>query len=106
MVGDSLAANCPWSTLARRPFGVANLAVGGATIKEIAGEIYRAQRIPATYLLIDGGLNDLLFDDAPLTQIENDFRALLVKSVPAKRRLSPSCRMYQGSKSRRHHPRR
>jgi lysophospholipase L1-like esterase len=85
VVGDSLAANCPWRTLARRPFSVANLAVGGATIKEIAGQVYRAQRISATYLLIEGGLNDLLFDDAPLTQIENDFRALLRRIGPGKK---------------------
>lgn len=43
---------------------------------EIAGQIYRACDIPARWLLIDGGLNDLLFDNAAPEALEADFRAL------------------------------
>lgn len=77
IVGDSLAAQCDWRILGRHPLDVVNLAVGGATIKEISGQIVQAGAIGATRLVIDGGLNDLLFDEAPIEQIEYDFRALL-----------------------------
>lgn len=87
VVGDSLAAQCPWARkLSRRPFSVLNLAKGGATLKEIGGQILRAGSIRKRYLLIDGGLNDLLFEEAPVEQIEYDFRALL-------RRLDPNARV-------------
>jgi lysophospholipase L1-like esterase len=76
IVGDSLAAGCPWRTLYRLPFATLNLATGGATIKEIAGQIYRAREIRAPWLLVDGGLNDLLFDSADAERIESDFSAL------------------------------
>lgn len=77
IVGDSLGDRCPWSELAGRPFAAYNLAAGGATIKEIAGQIPRTYLIRAEYLLVDGGLNDILFDDAPLDQFEYDFKALM-----------------------------
>jgi lysophospholipase L1-like esterase len=76
VAGDSLAAACPWRELDRRPFAVLNLAEGGATLKEIAGQVYRARQFEGARLLIDGGLNDLLFDQAPLAQFERDSRAL------------------------------
>ncbi len=77
IVGDSLAAQCDWRPLGRHPLDVVNLAMGGATIKEIAGQIMQAGAVGASCVVIDGGLNDLLFDDAPIEQIEYDFRALL-----------------------------
>ncbi len=77
VVGDSLAACCPFGKLSWRPLGVLTLAKGGATLKEIGGQITRARGIEARYLVIDGGLNDVLFHDAPLERIEHDFRALL-----------------------------
>jgi len=77
VVGDSLAACCPFAELSRRPLGVLTLARGGATLKEIAGQIQQARPIAARYVIIDGGLNDILFHDAPPEQIDNDFRALL-----------------------------
>lgn len=76
VAGDSLAASCPFKGSNRRPFAVLNLAAGGATIMEIAGQIHRARDIPARWLLIDGGLNDLLFDNAAPDQLDADFRAL------------------------------
>ncbi|RTL85054.1 MAG: hypothetical protein EKK29_12500 [Hyphomicrobiales bacterium] len=76
VVGDSLAASCRWTRLAGRPFGVLNLAAGGATLKEIAGQIYSARGIEASFLLINGGLNDLLFDAAQTDRLEEDFVAL------------------------------
>jgi hypothetical protein len=77
VAGDSLAACCPFGKLSRRPLGVLTLAKGGATLKEIGGQITQARGIAARYVIIDGGLNDLLFYDAPPEQIEHDFRALL-----------------------------
>ncbi len=77
VVGDSLAACCPFGKLSRRPLGVLSLAKGGARLKEIGGQISRARGIAARYMIIDGGLNDILFYDAPPEQIEHDFRALL-----------------------------
>ncbi len=78
IVGDSLAAQCDWAgQLSGRRCAVLNLATGGATIKEIAGQILRAKPIRSKYLLVDGGLNDLLFDGATVEQIEYDFKALL-----------------------------
>jgi hypothetical protein len=77
VVGDSLAACCPFGKLSRRPLGVLTLAKGGATLKDIAGQILQAREIAARYVIIDGGLNDILADDAQPEQIEHDFRALL-----------------------------
>ena len=77
VVGDSLAACCPFGKLSWRPLGVLSLAKGGATLEEIGGQIMRARGIAARYVIIDGGLNDILFHDAPREQIERDFRALL-----------------------------
>ena len=77
VVGDSLAACCPFGKLSRRPLGVLSLAKGGARLKEIGGQISRARGIAARNMIIDGGLNDILFYDAPPEQIEHDFRALL-----------------------------
>lgn len=82
IVGDSLAAQCDWRSLGRRPLDVVNLATGGATIKDIAGQILQANAVGATWLVIDGGLNDLLFDGAPIEQIDYDFRALLRRIGP------------------------
>jgi len=86
VVGDSLAAACPWNRLFHRPFGVLNLAAGGATIKEIAGQIYLTREIRADWLLINGGLNDLLFDAATARQLETDFCALF-RRIQGERRV-------------------
>jgi hypothetical protein len=75
--GDSLAACCPFGKLSRRPFGVLTLAKGGATLKEIGEQIPKAKGIAARFIIIDGGLNDILFHDASLEQVEHDFRAML-----------------------------
>ncbi len=76
VVGDSLAAGCPFCKLSSRPFDVMNLAKGGARIAHIAGQLERAQRSCARRFIIDGGLNDLL-GGAPIRDIERDFRGLL-----------------------------
>jgi lysophospholipase L1-like esterase len=86
VAGDSLAASCPFGKLFRRPLAVLNLATGGATIMEIAGQINRSRDLRAEWLLIDGGLNDLLFDDAAPQQIEDDCRALF-------RRIGENCKV-------------
>ncbi|CAN2534416.1 hypothetical+protein [Methylocapsa aurea] len=77
IVGDSLAAQCDWRSLGSRSFDVLRLALGGATLKDIGAQIVEARMMGARCFVIDGGLNDLLFDAAPLAQIEHDFRALL-----------------------------
>jgi lysophospholipase L1-like esterase len=78
IVGDSLAEQCDWAgALSSRRCAVLNLATGGATIKEIAGQIMRAKPVRSKYLLIDGGLGDVIFYSASIEQIEHDFKALL-----------------------------
>ena len=77
VVGDSLAAGCPFSELSRHPLDVMNLAKGGARLAHIAGQLERAQRSGARRFIIDGGLNDLLGGAAPIRYIERDFRGLL-----------------------------
>lgn len=76
VVGDSLAAGCPFRTLSCRRFKVINLAKGGARLADIAGQLERAQRNGARRFIIDGGLNDLL-SAAPIRDIERDFRGVL-----------------------------
>lgn len=76
VVGDSLAAGCPWSNLHRSPFAVLNLAEGGATLKQVAGQVYRVRGLPGARLLMNGGLNDLLFDRASIEQFGTDCQAL------------------------------
>lgn len=85
IVGDSLATQCDWRSLGRHPLDVINLAKGGATIKEIAGQVLEAGATGAKCVVVDGGLNDLLFDEAPIEQIEYDFRALLRRIGPQTR---------------------
>jgi lysophospholipase L1-like esterase len=65
---------------------VLNLAAGGATVKEIAGQIYLTRDIRTGWLLINGGLNDLLFDAATPQQIEADFCALF-RRIQGERRV-------------------
>jgi len=82
IVGDSLAEQPDWRRLHSAPFSTLNLSRGGATLKEIGGQIAYARRFRPQWLLIDGGLNDILFDDAPLAQIDYDFRAVLRRVDP------------------------
>lgn len=77
VVGDSLAAGCPFRKLSCRRFKVINLAKGGARLADIAGQLDRAQRNGARRFIIDGGLNDLLGAAAPIPDIERDFRGML-----------------------------
>jgi lysophospholipase L1-like esterase len=77
VVGDSLAAGCPFRTLSRHPLEVINLAKGGARLTDIAGQLERAQQIRARRFIIDGGLNDLFGAAASIRDIERDFRGVL-----------------------------
>lgn len=77
VAGDSLAACCRFAPLCRRPFGVLSLARGGATLKEIAGQLQQAQDLHARWIVIDGGLNDLIADGATPARLAEDFVALL-----------------------------
>lgn len=43
IVGDSLAAQCDWRPLRRRPFDVLRLCLGGATLKDIGAQIVEAR---------------------------------------------------------------
>jgi len=76
VIGDSLAAGRLWSKLQSRPFAVLNLAEGGATLQQIAGQAYRARDFQDARLLVNGGLNDLLFDEANPQKFVDDCRAL------------------------------
>ena len=83
VVGDSLASCCRFTPLCRRPFGLLSLARGGATLKEIAGQLQQAQDLDARWIVIDGGLNDLIADGATPAQLAEDFVALL-RRLPKK----------------------
>jgi hypothetical protein len=85
VLGDSLAACCPFRTLSRRPFGVLSLARGEATLKEIAGQALQARDFGAQWIFLDGGLNDLLTDAATPEQIAADFRVLLRRLPPGRK---------------------
>ncbi|HXY58992.1 MAG TPA: GDSL-type esterase/lipase family protein [Methylocystis sp.] len=77
VAGDSLAACCRFAPLCRRPFGVLSLARGGATLKEVAGQLQQAQDVHARWIVMDGGLNDLIADGATPARLAEDFAALL-----------------------------
>jgi hypothetical protein len=85
VAGDSLASGCSFRPLSGRPFGVLSVAKGGATLREIAVQLADVQAIEAKWIVIDGGLNDLLTDDANIAQIERDFRLLLRRINPARK---------------------
>jgi hypothetical protein len=85
VLGDSLAACCPFRKLCRLPFGVLSLARGGATLKEIAGQALQVRDIAAEWIVVDGGLNDLLTDAATPERIAEDFSALLRRLPPGRR---------------------
>lgn len=72
VVGDSLAAGCPFHTLSFRPFDVVNFAKGDARLADIAGQLERAQRYRARRFIIDGRLNDLFGAAAPIRDIVLD----------------------------------
>jgi lysophospholipase L1-like esterase len=82
-IGDSLTAECSWKwKLAANPLSIVNLASGGADLRSIAHQADAARSFHPEYLLISGGINDLLFDQAPLDQIEYDIRFLLRRVAP------------------------
>lgn len=76
VAGDSLAACCDFRPLARKPFGVLSMAKGGATLREIAGQLSLTKGIRARLTIVDGGLNDLLAHGAEPERIAGDFRLL------------------------------
>jgi lysophospholipase L1-like esterase len=77
IVGDSLAEQCEWSKLSSRPFSAVNLGTAGAGLKDIAGQVVRSWLIPGDWLLVNGGINDVLWDTASIDRLEEDFRWLL-----------------------------
>ena len=78
VVGDSLAAECPWKwTFGLSPVAVANLAVGGSDLRQITHQLDQAHHFRPQVVLISGGGNDLLNYEAPLHAIRYDFALLL-----------------------------
>jgi lysophospholipase L1-like esterase len=78
VVGDSLAAECPWKwSFGIHPTAVANLAVGGADIRRITNQIEQARQLRPQVVLISGGINDLIRYEAPVNAIRQDFSLLL-----------------------------
>ena len=77
VVGDSLAAECPWKwTFGLSPVAVANLATGGADLRHISRQIEMAQDFRPQVMLISGGGNDIIYE-ASLDEIRHDFGLLL-----------------------------
>jgi lysophospholipase L1-like esterase len=78
VVGDSLAAECPWKwTFGFSPVAVANLAAAGADLRRITRQIELAHDLRPQIMLISGGVNDLINYEAPLDAIRSDFALLL-----------------------------
>jgi hypothetical protein len=77
IVGDSLAEQCPWGRLSLYPFTAVNLGTAGAGLKDIAGQVVRSWLIPGDWLLVNGGINDVLWDTSSIERLEEDFRWLL-----------------------------
>ena len=78
VVGDSLVAKCPWKwSFGFSPVAVSNLAVSGADIRAIARQTELAHQLRPQVVLISGGINDLINNEAPLDAIRYDFALLL-----------------------------
>jgi len=78
LVGDSRVLDCRWvGRLSRNPLAIANLAVGGTVLRQIQPQGSEAKALGAKYVIIAGGVNDLLIDNAPISQIAFDFALLL-----------------------------
>jgi lysophospholipase L1-like esterase len=78
VVGDSLAAECPWKwSFGLSPLAVTNLAVRGADLRDITHQIDRAHYFRPQVVIISGGINDLINNEAPLDAIRFDFALLL-----------------------------
>jgi len=60
IVGATVSLRLFVSAAIGRPFGVLSVAKGGATLREIAVQLADVQAIEAKWIVIDGGLNDLL----------------------------------------------
>jgi hypothetical protein len=79
---DSLAAECPWKwSFGLSPLAVTNLAVRGADIRDITHQIERAHHFRPQVVIISGGINDLVNNEAPLDAIRSDFTLLLRRVV-------------------------
>ena len=78
VVGDSLAAECPWKwAFGLSPVAVANLAAAGSDLRRITRQIELAHDLRPQIMLISGGINDLIYYEAPLDEIRYDFALLL-----------------------------
>lgn len=80
-VGDSLTAGCNW----RWELGelaVINLGIGGADIKDIARQVVQASALKVAFMSIEGGINDVILEAAPVERIGQDFGYLLER-IPA-----------------------
>jgi lysophospholipase L1-like esterase len=75
-VGDSLTANCNWRW-ELGTFSIINLAVGGTSIRDIAHQLIQALALKAEFVFIEGGINDVILDSAPVDRIASDFGTLL-----------------------------
>jgi lysophospholipase L1-like esterase len=78
VVGDSLAAECPWKwSFGLSPVAVANSAAPGADIRGITHQIELAHDLRPQVMLISGGINDIINNEAPVNAIRYDFGLLL-----------------------------
>lgn len=78
VVGDSLAARCPWKwSFGLSPVAAANLAVSGSDIRGMIRQIDLADQFRPQVILFSGGLNDIISYEASLDAIRQDFALLL-----------------------------
>lgn len=86
IVGDSLAAECSWKwSFGFSPLSVINLAAGGSDIRGIARQVDSAHDFRPGYVLVSGGINDLILNKAPLSAIQYDFMFLLRRLRPGQK---------------------
>ena len=81
LVGDSLTENCNWRWELRKPL-VVNLAVGGTDIRDIAHQVMQASFLNPDIISIEGGINDVILEEAPIDRISYDF-GFLLQRLPA-----------------------
>ena len=75
-VGDSLTTGCNWRWELGK-LSVINLGGGGTEIRDITRQMNQALALKANIILIEGGINDVIFGSASIERIGRDFEFLL-----------------------------
>lgn len=86
LIGDSLTRDCDLrGRLTWNPLASVNLASGGAVMRQIAEQASEARELRGRTILIAGGINDHVIDNAGTDKIAFDFGILLQRLAPGQR---------------------